>query len=57
MHLWCTQLLVYAHRLAPCTPFYFSLCAAVQHAKGLGEAAYRSAGVVIIKYPLSQSHH
>lgn len=33
------------------------VCAAEQCAKGLGEGEYGSAGVVIIKYSLSQTHH
>lgn len=33
------------------------VCAAKPSAKGLGEGEYGSAGVVIIKYPLSQTHH
>ena len=44
--------------VSTCAPaILVHVCAAVQCAKGLGESKYRSAGVVIIKYSLSQSHH
>ena len=43
---------------SPCTPAVLvHTCAAVQCAKVLSEGKYRSAGVVIIKNSVSQSHH